>query len=492
MQLDPNKPTIILATSNGVGMGHLARASAISMYAREWSNVIIVSMASGVAMIPTAMGLLVEYIPGRDRNLMPRKNWDKYLADRLVALIDETKAVLLTFDGVIPYPGILATKSARPAVKLVWIRRGLWQEKPHRHLLGVHSKLMDFVIEPGDYAREYDAGPTADRTDAKLTSPVSLYQETEIIPKKEAENILDLDPSRPAMLLQLGTGDADVNEKMRVVLEELSHWRDLQVVMTKAPMDSDGQSLAPKNLDIKVVKYFPLANLLSAFDGAIAAAGYNSVHELLPAKVPTLFIPNIRGTDNQAARARWCADAGISLYADQENLEDIREKVHKLIDPDTRRKLRENCLTLSSPEGNEEASKLLQSVIKMSSNDIQFQLRYISYSLQRNLTKKMRSLLISVIRKMSQVYNYLKKRDPTEGKKEEIIIKFSTSIDQKYLLKEISKFQGFEHILMHASSSYRKSRIQIAAAAYGQGLDSTTFESLMNEYHETIIERSGI
>ncbi len=99
MQLDPNKPTIILATSNGVGMGHLARASAISMYAREWSNVIIVSMASGVAMIPTAMGLLVEYIPGRDRNLMPRKNWDKYLADRLVALIDETKAVLLTFDG---------------------------------------------------------------------------------------------------------------------------------------------------------------------------------------------------------------------------------------------------------------------------------------------------------------------------------------------------------------------------------------------------------
>jgi cell division protein FtsI/penicillin-binding protein 2 len=45
---------------------------------------------------------------------------------------------------------------------------------------------------------------------------------------------------------------------------------------------------------------------------------------------------------------------------------------------------------------------------------------------------------------------------------------------------------------MHSSSSYRKSRIQIAAAAYGQGLDSTTFESLMNEYHETIIERSGI
>ncbi len=37
------KPTIILATSNGIGMGHLTRSSAIAAELKEFSNPIIVS-----------------------------------------------------------------------------------------------------------------------------------------------------------------------------------------------------------------------------------------------------------------------------------------------------------------------------------------------------------------------------------------------------------------------------------------------------------------
>ncbi len=50
------KPTIILATSNGVGMGHLARASAIALALKEYANPIIVSMAGGIAEIPDIYG----------------------------------------------------------------------------------------------------------------------------------------------------------------------------------------------------------------------------------------------------------------------------------------------------------------------------------------------------------------------------------------------------------------------------------------------------
>ena len=42
-----SKPSIILATSNGVGMGHLARASAIAKALKTEANPIIVSMAGG-------------------------------------------------------------------------------------------------------------------------------------------------------------------------------------------------------------------------------------------------------------------------------------------------------------------------------------------------------------------------------------------------------------------------------------------------------------
>ena len=51
------KPTIILATSNGVGMGHLARASAIAYSLKEIANPIIVSMAGGIAEVPDFMGI---------------------------------------------------------------------------------------------------------------------------------------------------------------------------------------------------------------------------------------------------------------------------------------------------------------------------------------------------------------------------------------------------------------------------------------------------
>jgi spore coat polysaccharide biosynthesis predicted glycosyltransferase SpsG len=113
------KPTIILATSNGIGMGHLTRSSAIAAELKEFSDPIIVSMAAGVIEVPKIAGVRFEYIPGRDRKWMRRLEWDAYLRDRLVALIDETNASIVSFDGVVPYPGIISIKRLRPDRKSV-------------------------------------------------------------------------------------------------------------------------------------------------------------------------------------------------------------------------------------------------------------------------------------------------------------------------------------------------------------------------------------
>ena len=132
-----NKPTIILATSNGVGMGHLARASAIALALKPIANPIIVSMAGGIAEISDYMGIRTEYIPGRDREWMTRDLWDQYLRDRLVALVEETDAKLISFDGVVPYPGVIAAKVKAPHISLVWVRRGLWQKKTATFCIGI-------------------------------------------------------------------------------------------------------------------------------------------------------------------------------------------------------------------------------------------------------------------------------------------------------------------------------------------------------------------
>ena len=117
-------------------MGHLARASAIALALKPYANPIIVSMAGGIAEISDYMGIRTEYIPGRDREWMTRDLWDQYLRDRLVALVEETDAKLVSFDGVVPYPGVIAAKVKAPHISLVWVRRGLWQKKPQRFVLG--------------------------------------------------------------------------------------------------------------------------------------------------------------------------------------------------------------------------------------------------------------------------------------------------------------------------------------------------------------------
>ena len=235
------KPTIILATSNGVGMGHLVRATAIATALKEYANPIIVSMASGIAEIPDYLGIRCEYIPGRDRMWMSRDKWDIYLRDRLLALVDETGARVISFDGVVPYPGVIAAKFSHPKLSLVWVRRGLWQKKPQRFVLGLQSKMMDLIVEPGDFARAYDFGPTASRKDATLTSAVSLFQREQAFSREAARKVLGLDLDRPAVLVQLGTGDSDVNEKMTAALEGLLGWKDLQVILTKEPLDKAGK-----------------------------------------------------------------------------------------------------------------------------------------------------------------------------------------------------------------------------------------------------------
>jgi len=444
-----SKPTVILATSNGIGMGHLARASAIAKALKSQANPIIVSMAGGIAEIPDALGIPCEYIPGKDRRWMPRPKWDLYLRDRLVALIDETDAKVLTYDGVVPYAGVIAARIARPNVKLVWIRRGLWQKKIHRFALPLQSASMDLVIEPGDYAFAYDHGPTAKRKEAIRTAPVSLYQSNEALSKEESRKLLGLDQNRPAVLVQLGTGADDANEKMTAALKGLLGWADLQVVLTKEPVDKSGKSLAPEGLDLKVIRYFPLAKVLAAFDAGICATGYNGVHELLAAKLPTVLVSNIRGMDDQEARAKWCHDFGYALRANQADLNDITKTVKELQDPNLRASLSFKCAELPAPIGGEEIANKIVKFIEAPTSS-------------KNLARK---FLFQSLRYLAIGYRAIVKQKPGAEVSDSAPI-FSDSTSAAELQKNIRSGIRFEHMIAGASSKYQAARRAIADTYY--------------------------
>uniref|UniRef100_UPI0040498E03 glycosyltransferase n=1 Tax=Candidatus Planktophila sp. TaxID=2175601 RepID=UPI0040498E03 len=464
------KPTIILATSNGVGMGHLARASALAISLKEIANPIIVSMAGGIAEIPGFMDIRCEYIPGKDRMWMSREKWDIYLRDRLLALVEETNAKVLTFDGVVPYPGVIAAKNSNPNLKLVWVRRGLWQKKPQRYVLGLQSAMMDKIIEPGDVARAYDFGPTSTRKDAVLTSPVSLFRKADAMSREDARKALGLDQNRPTVLVQLGTGDSDVNEKMTAALSGLLGWKDLQVILTKAPVDKNGNTLAPDGLDLKVVRYFPLANVLHAFDAGICATGYNGVHELLPAQVPTVFVSNIRGTDDQEARAKWCNDFGFALRADQADHEDITSKVKMLQDPAIRARLSAKCAELPETSGGDEIAAMLYKLAVGEKPKGAQNLTFIRLTIQERLNRGLRNIANLGLRRIAIIYRILNPHIVTQMVRVENPI-FGSQTTSSELHQLIKGDVRFEHIISGASDVYRKRREEIADAAYGKRLE---------------------
>ncbi len=464
------KPTIILATSNGVGMGHLARASAIALALKEYANPIIVSMAGGIAEIPEFMGIRCEYIPGRDRMWMSREKWDEYLRDRLLALVDETGARVMSFDGVVPYPGVIAAKVSHPKLALVWVRRGLWQKKPQRFVLGLQSQMMDYIVEPGDFARAYDFGPTAERKDARLTSSVSLFQKDTALSRDEACKVLGLDLNRPAVLVQLGTGDSDVNEKMTAALSGLLGWKDLQVILTKQPLDKDGKSLAPAGLDIRVVRHFPLARVLHAFDASVCATGYNGVHELLPAQVPTVFVSNIRGTDDQEARAQWCHDMGFALRANQVDLGDITATVKKLQDADVRARLSKKCAELPDPSGGAEIAKILYELAVREEPIRPSWLRYNQLRIQEHVNRGMRHVAYMGLRRLALVYRFINPHIVVQVTRQEPPIWGSQNTAQE-LHPLIKSEQRFEHLITGASDAYIKRRKEIAESAYGEKIE---------------------
>ena len=464
------KPTIILATSNGVGMGHLARASAIALALKEYANPIIVSMAGGIAEIPEFMGIRCEYIPGRDRMWMSREKWDEYLRDRLLALVDETGARVMSFDGVVPYPGVIAAKVSHPKLALVWVRRGLWQKKPQRFVLGLQSQMMDYIVEPGDFARAYDFGPTAERKDARLTASVSLFQRDTALSRDEARKALGLDLNRPAVLVQLGTGDSDVNEKMTAALSGLLGWKDLQVILTKEPLDKDGKSLAPEGLDIRVVRHFPLARVLHAFDAGVCATGYNGVHELLPAQVPTVFVSNIRGTDDQEARAQWCHDMGFALRANQADLGDITATVKRLQDTEVRARLSRKCGELPDPTGGAEIAKILYELAVREDPIRPSWLKYQQLQLQDHLNRGLRHIAWIGLRRLALVYRFLHPHLVVQKIKEENPI-WGSQNTAKELHPLIKGEQRFEHLIAGASDAYIARRKEIAEAAYGEKIE---------------------
>jgi UDP:flavonoid glycosyltransferase YjiC (YdhE family) len=321
------RPRITLVPSNGWGLGHLSREIAIALASEDSADVTMFSFSRGLPLA-SRLGIRGEFCPGQTSTWIPGERWNDYVENRFRAFIEEVQPDVVLFDGVAPYIGILNALLHYPSISAGWLRRGMWLPGKTEIQL-TKASSFDFVIEPGDLAAESDTGPTA-TLDAVRVPPVSLLDVIPRLDRNEAADELRLDPSRRTLLFALGSGQpGDAADARSTALgRALKH--DWQVGLVRSPLATGDSEDVPGAILLEGV--YPLPRYLNAFDAAVSAAGYNSVHELIPTGIPTLLVPKSASqTDDQIARATWLAERGLALVAPDHDLAEVRRQVDSLL-----------------------------------------------------------------------------------------------------------------------------------------------------------------
>lgn len=350
---------VLFISSNGAGTGHLTRLAAMARQSSSAVDPFFVSLSQGVGLLEHN-GWLFEYVPSRGVTGMDERAWNRLLQRRLTRVLHEHQPAVVVFDGTWPYAGLVGALLRYDSAAVVWSRRGMWRTDIAEGSIA-KSSMFDLVIEPGELAAHFDAGATAALTDARRVEPVIYSSPEEALDRDAARAELAI-PDGPAVLVTLGAGNInDVTSPLRRVVKELTE-RGVHVCMT-SPDIAYNLSVSDYGTVIPV-RTRPLAPLLFAFDAAVSAAGYNSYHELIAHRLPTLFLPNREtAVDDQLARARYAACSGLGLCCSEPDGPELRPALHQLMDPDSQTKMRRRLAELESWRGAGMAMRLIEELV---------------------------------------------------------------------------------------------------------------------------------
>jgi len=351
--------SILFLSSNGVGMGHVARLLAVARRLPDSHGAVFLTMSQALPVIEQ-FGFTAEHIPSDRNTLSDHDAWNEWLRLELELVLDAYSIGSVVYDGNVVYPGITEALSGRPDCPLVWIRRGMWrsdQDNAHLLELGRHA---DLIVEPDDVASELDAGASADaREGVTMVPPIRLLDEAEILDREHSCVRLGLDPGERRVLIQLGAGNnINIIDLIDGVLDDLRRVGGFTPVIAEWLTADLSLDLWP---EVPRLRCFPLSRYYRAFDFTISAAGYNTFNEIISFGVPAVLVPNLnRSMDDQGARARFAHQHGAAVHLDAGEIKDLPHVLEEMRDDGRRDELRQSCARISKPNGAGDVARLLQ------------------------------------------------------------------------------------------------------------------------------------
>jgi UDP:flavonoid glycosyltransferase YjiC (YdhE family) len=277
------------------------------------------------------------------------------LHTQIQLIVEHHRPTTLVYDGIALYPGLLQALKSCPFERRAMILRlrhtGSQLEEFRRDF-----KLFDLIIHPGEAGEPEGSMPSPlAELRPRRVAPILYLDRSEILARAEARRRLRLPLDRRVVYVQLGSGNMDDAATWTGhALKLLARYPEVAVVLGQSPIANQEVMPAP---EVHTIRQYPNSLFFGAFDLAISAAGYNTVHELLFFGVPAILVPMARLTDDQRARAGAAERAGAAVAVNKP--EELAPALQRLLADDALARLRNSAQGLVPVNGADEAAHLI-------------------------------------------------------------------------------------------------------------------------------------
>lgn len=353
-----NKCILFIAT-NGAGLGHLTRCLAVARRIKKIdSDIEIIFLTTSIALNTIwREGFTAYSIPSSMliKNISAGQ-WNALLKNMIMQLLQLYSFSAVIFDGAMPYAPITAALTEKKGIPTIWIKRGSEKKEELVEKRRFAEQAFDYIIIPSELAEKEGA------IDKKhfVVAPIVYFNKEEIWSRKETRIYLKIPDNKLAVYIQLGAGNInDIHSDISKIIIELRKHSNIMIVLGESMI---GNELKIIEDDVIVLKDYPNAKYFRGFDFAISACGYNSFHELIYLGVPAIYLPNMNTkTDDQYARALIAQNHNAGIVITDINGEQLANAIAQMSDPNTNKRMRNNCQTLIQLNGADSAASFIVS-----------------------------------------------------------------------------------------------------------------------------------
>ena len=246
-----------------------------------------------------------------------------------------------------------------PEILKIWLRRG--SIKKNSKNIPVESiGLFDAIIRPADSTTEDFSNEHRHNIPIFRTDPILLHHNPE--EKINLRNKLGIPQEAIVAYVQLGAGQInEIESDLNLTVDAIQEHENAYVVIGESML---GVRHSFDDERIKVLRDYPNSKYFDSFDFAVIAGGYNSYHEVVSSRLPSICYPNLEtGRDDQLSRASSASSEGAMIVIRKRNREKIRISISRMMDHRVRNKMRSELSSLSKPNGSSEAAKWILSQI---------------------------------------------------------------------------------------------------------------------------------